>query len=183
MPQESIFPTFLSFPGDPQILPKRPFTPGKDLSGVIRALAMRWPVSRPETGCFALLSMARSRSGILVTPAQTFKLPDGLSFSHAAAMGLVYQTAYLALVDRGGFRAGETVLVGGSAGEIGMAAIQISKGLGAHVLAATRTPEQAAFAVENGADSVIDVSGSDIRDTLRTQVPRGHGRRRCRCRN
>ena len=51
-----------------------------------------------------------------------------------------------------------------------MAAIQISKGLGAHVLAATRTPEQAAFAVENGADSVIDVSGSDIRDTLRTQV-------------
>jgi NADPH2:quinone reductase len=107
---------------------------------------------------------------ILVTPAQTFKLPDGLSFVQAAAMGLVYQTAYLALVDRGGFRAGETVLIGGAAGGIGMAAVQISKGLGARVLAAVRTPEEAAFARESGADHVIDVGGPDIRETLRAQV-------------
>jgi NADPH2:quinone reductase len=107
---------------------------------------------------------------ILVTPAQTFKLPDGLSFVKAAAMGLVYQTAYLALVDRGGFRAGETVLIGGAAGGIGMAAVQISKGLGARVLAAVRTPEEAAFASESGADHVIDVGGPDIWETLRAQV-------------
>jgi NADPH:quinone reductase len=164
------FPDFLVVSGKYQVLPKRPFTPGKDLAGVVLGVGddvtgfsagdrVRCHV---EHGAFA--------EQILVTPAQTFKLPDGLSFVKAAAMGLVYQTAYLALVDRGGFRAGETVLIGGAAGGIGMAAVQISKGLGARVLAAVRTPEEAAFASESGADHVIDVGGPDIRETLRAQV-------------
>jgi NADPH:quinone reductase len=156
--------------GKYQVLPERPFTPGKDLAGVV--LRVGEDVTgfsagdrvrcRVEHGAFA--------EQILVTPAQTFKLPDGLSFSHAAAMGIVYQTGYLALADRGGFRASETVLIGGAAGGIGMAAVQISEGLGARVLPAVRTSEETAFAGENAADSVIDVSGAAIRETLRTQV-------------
>jgi NADPH2:quinone reductase len=164
------FPDLLVVSGKYQILPERPFTPGKDLAGVVLRVGDGVTGFSAGDRVLCLVEHGAFAERILVTPAQTFKLPDGLSFSHAAAMGLVYQTAYLALVDRGGFRAGETVLVGGSAGGIGMAAIQISKGLGAHVLAAIRTSEQAAFAMENGADSVIDVSGSDIRDTLRAQV-------------
>src|SRR6266516_3441816 len=161
------FPDLLVVSGKYQVLPKRPFTPGKDLAGVV--LRVGEGVTGFSSGDRVLCHVEHGAFAeqILVTPAQTFKLPDGLSFSHAAAMGLVYQTAYLALVDRGGFRAGETVLVGGAAGGIGMAAVHIGKGLGARVLAAVRTSEQAAFAIENGADCVIDVSGPDIRDTLR----------------
>jgi NADPH:quinone reductase len=164
------FPDLLVVSGKYQILPERPFTPGKDLSGVVLRVGDDVGGFSPGDRVLCLVEHGAFAERILVTPAQTFKLPDGLSFSYAAAMGLVYQTAYLALVDRGGLRTGETVLVGGSAGGIGMAAIQIGKGLGAQVLAAVRTSEQAAFAVENGADSVIDVSGSDVRDTLRSQV-------------
>lgn len=164
------FPDFLVVSGKYQVLPKRPFTPGKDLAGVV--LGVGDDVTRFSAGDRVLCHVEHGAFAeqILVTPAQTFKLPDGLSFVKAAAMGLVYQTAYLALVDRGGFRAGETVLIGGAAGGIGMAAVQISKGLGARVLAAVRTPEEAAFARESGADHVIDVGGPDIRETLRAQV-------------
>jgi NADPH2:quinone reductase len=164
------FPDFLVVSGKYQVLPKRPFTPGKDLAGVV--LGVGDDVTGFSAGDRVLCHVEHGAFAeqILVTPAQTFKLPDGLSFVQAAAMGLVYQTAYLALVDRGGFRAGETVLIGGAAGGIGMAAVQISKGLGARVLAAVRTPEEAAFARESGADHVIDVGGPDIRETLRAQV-------------
>jgi NADPH:quinone reductase len=164
------FPDFLVVSGKYQVLPKRPFTPGKDLAGVV--LGVGDDVTRFSAGDRVLCHVEHGAFAeqILVTPAQTFKLPDGLSFVKAAAMGLVYQTAYLALVDRGGFRAGETVLIGGAAGGIGMAAVQISKGLGARVLAAVRTAEEAAFARESGADHVIDVGGPDIRETLRAQV-------------
>jgi NADPH2:quinone reductase len=164
------FPDVLVVSGKYQVLPQRPFTPGKDLAGVV--LGVGDEVTEFSAGDKVLCHVEHGAFAeqILVTPAQTFKLPDGLSFAKAAAMGLVYQTAYLALVDRGGFRAGETVLIGGAAGGIGMAAVQISKGLGARVLAAVRTPEEAAFASECGADHVIDVGGPDIRETLRAHV-------------
>jgi NADPH2:quinone reductase len=164
------FPDVLVVSGKYQVLPNRPFTPGKDLAGVI--LRVGEGVSNFSAGDKVLCHVEHGAFAeqILVSPAQTFKLPDGLSFTHAAAMGLVYQTAYLALVDRGGFHTGETVLVGGAAGGIGMAAVQISKGLGARVLAAVRTSEEASFAKESGADAVIDISGPDIRDGLRAQV-------------
>ena len=164
------FPDVLVISGKYQVLPKRPFTPGKDLAGVV--LGVGGDVTGFSTGDRVLCHVEHGAFAeqILVTPAQTFKLPEGLSFTSAAAMGLVYQTAYLALVDRGRFRAGEAVLIGGAAGGIGMAAVQISKGLGARVLAAVRTPEEAAFALESGADHVIDVGEPDIRETLRAQV-------------
>lgn len=136
------FPDVLVVSGKYQVLPKRPFTPGKDLAGVVLAVGQDVTqfavgdrvLSHVEHGAFA--------EQALVTPEQTFKLPDALGFAQAAAMGLVYQTAYLALVDRGQYRKGETVLVGGAAGGIGLAAVQIAKGLGARVLAAVRSPKR-----------------------------------------
>ncbi|KAG1307007.1 hypothetical protein G6F62_015305 [Rhizopus arrhizus] len=75
-------------------------------------------------------------------------------------MGLVFQTAYLALLERGGFRAGETVLVNGAAGGVGGAAVQLVKALGGIALAGVNTPQQAQVAREMGADHVIDLSTS-----------------------
>lgn len=164
------FPDVLVVSGKYQVLPKRPFTPGKDLAGVV--LSVGPDVSKFSAGDRVLSHVEHGAFAeqALVTSEQTFKLPDGLDFPHAAAMGLVYQTAYLALVDRGKYRKGETVLVGGAAGGIGLAVLQIAKGLGARVLAAVRTPEEAIFVKANGADHVIDVSGLAIKDSLRAQV-------------
>ena len=85
-------------------------------------------------------------------------------------MGLVYQTAYFALRDRAGLHPGETVLVGGAAGGVGVAGIQLAKAFGARVLAAVRKPQQAEFVRACGADAVINVGGTNLREELRKQV-------------
>ncbi len=105
-------------------------------------------------------------------------MPDGLGFAEATALGLVYQTAYFALHDRAGLRSGETVLVGGAAGGVGIASIQLAKAFGARVLAAVRKPDQVEFVLAHGADAVIHVGGANLRDDLRAQVlaaTDGHG--------
>lgn len=172
------FPDVLVVSGKYQILPQRPFTPGKDLAGVVLRVGENVTRFVPGDRVLCHVENGAFAEQALVTAEQTFKIPDGLSFQHAAAMGLVYQTAYLALVDRGGFTRKETVLVGGAAGGIGIAAIHLAKGLGARVLAAVRNEDEAAFVKQNGADHIIDISGSDIRDSLRAQVHAatdGHG--------
>lgn len=172
------FPDVLVVSGKYQVLPPRPFTPGKDLAGVIFEVGKDVTRFSPGDRVLCHVEHGAFAEQALVTSEQTFKIPDGLSFEHAAAMGLVYQTAYLALVNRGGFRKGETVLIGGAAGGIGLASIHLVRGLGGRVLAAVRNEEEAAFVKANGADHVIDISGADIRDALRAQVldaTNGHG--------
>ncbi|MEP9365846.1 NADPH:quinone oxidoreductase family protein [Xanthobacter sp. VNH20] len=172
------FPDVLVISGKYQILPPRPFAPGKDFAGVVRAVGEGVAgfsvgdriMSQVEYGAFA--------EQAVTIPAWSFKLPDGLSFEAAAAMGLVYQTAYFALVERGQYRTGETVLVLGAAGGVGLAGVQVAKGLGARVLAAVRSPEETELVRASGADHVIDLSQGDLRDSLRAQVQAatdGHG--------
>jgi NADPH2:quinone reductase len=164
------YPDVLVVAGKYQVLPPRPFTPGKDLAGVVSRIGPDVSgfsvgdrvLGQVEHGAFAEQAVLR--------PDQAFKIPDKMNFAQAAAMGLVYQTAYLALVDRGAYEAGETVLIGGAAGGIGLAGLQVAKGLGAHVIAAVRGADEARLVKENGADVVVDISGPDIRDSLRAQV-------------
>lgn len=172
------YPDVLVISGKYQVLPQRPFTPGKDFAGVV--LDIGSGVTRVAPGDRVLCHVEHGgfADQALVTEHQTFKLPDGLSFVDAAAMGLVYQTAYLALIDRGQFKAGERVLVGGAAGGIGLAAVQLAKGLGATVLAAVRNDAEADLVRQNGADHVIDLSLPEMRESLRAQVHAatdGHG--------
>ena len=97
-------------------------------------------------------------------------IPEAMSFEEAAAMGLVYQTAHFGLIERGLYQRGETVLVNGAAGGIGLAAVQIAKGLGATVFAGVNNEEHGRIARENGADHVIDLARPDLRESLRAQV-------------
>jgi NADPH2:quinone reductase len=164
------FPDTLVVSGRYQILPERPFVPGKEIAGVVRAVGAGVSgfargdrvLSQLEHGAFA--------EQALVKPEDTFHLPDGLGFSEATAMGLVYQTAYFALRDRAGLRPGETVLVGGAAGGVGVAGIQLAKAFGARVLAAVRKPEQAEFVRTCGADAVVNIGGGNLREELRAQI-------------
>ena len=164
------FPDLLVIGGTYQVLPPRPFIPGKDAAGVVRAVGPEVTLVKPgdrvlvsqESGCYAEQLAAHENN--------CHVMPDAMSFAEAAAMGLVYQTAYFALVERGGYRSGETVLVHGAAGGVGLAAVQIAKGLGARVLAGVRSTAQADLARANGADAVIDLAGGNLRETIRAQV-------------
>lgn len=172
------FPDVLVVSGKYQILPPRPFTPGKDLAGVVRAVGTGVNSYAPGDRIMAQVENGAFAEQAVVTSEQSYKLPDGLSFEAAAAMGLVYQTAHFALVERGQYKRGETVLVGGAAGGVGLAAVQIAKGLGAKVLAGVRSPEEVEAVRAAGVDAVIDLSMPDLRESIRAQVHAatdGHG--------
>ena len=164
------FPDTLVVSGKYQILPPRPFVPGKDLAGIVRAVGAGVSGFAPGDRVMAQVEHGAFADQAIALPQQAYKIPDALSFQAAAAMGLVYQTAYFALVERGQYKGGETVLIGGAAGGVGLAAVQIAKGLGARVLACVRSPQEAAVVTEAGADAVIDLSVPDLREGLRAQV-------------
>ncbi len=166
------FPDLLVMSGKYQVLPELPFIPGKDAAGVVEAVGANvislkigdHVVAQVENGCFA--------SRLSVPEASALKIPTQMPFADAAAMGLVYQTAFFALTDRGGFRTGESVLISGAAGGVGLAAVQIAKGLGAKVLAGVTSEVQAEAVRQSGADEVIDFSAPNLAESVRAQVHR-----------
>lgn len=169
------FPDLLVIEGKYQILPPRPFSPGKDVAGVVRAVGARVSRIRPSDRVMAQLEYGGYASRACAAQQSCHVLPDSMSFTDAAAMGLAYQTAYFALVDRGGFRPGESVLVNAAAGGIGLAAVQVARGLGATVFAGVNDPAHAQLAQRYGADHVVDLEAANLRDSLRDQVYRMNG--------
>ncbi len=172
------FPDTLVVAGRYQILPELPFVPGKELAGTVRAVGAGVLGFAPGDRVLSQLEYGAFAEQAVVDAANTFHLPARLGFAEATALGLVYQTAYFALHDRAGLRPDETVLVGGAAGGVGVASIQLAKACGARVLAAVRKPDQVAFVREHGADAIIHVGGPNLRDDLRAQVlaaTDGHG--------
>lgn len=172
------FPDLLTITGQYQLLPPRPFIPGKDLAGIVRAVGPGVTGFAPGERVMAQLEYGAFAEQAVVSAKKAYKIPDGMPFEAAAAVGLVYQTAHFALVERGGLKAGDYVLVGGSAGGVGLAAVQIAKGLGARVLAGVRNEQEAAILREEGVHAIIDLSAPDLRESLRQQVAAatgGHG--------
>src|SRR3954470_21130622 len=124
--------------------------------------ALAWPIN--------LSSPERARWAAVTPEAdQCHRLPDNLSFSEAAAMGVVYDTSWVALRSRARLTPGETVLVLGAAGGVGHAAMQLARAMGARILAGISRPERAAAARAAGADAIIDLSRDNLRDSLRDQ--------------
>jgi NADPH2:quinone reductase len=108
---------------------------------------------------------------VLVRPEHCYPVPDEVSLEDAAALGLAYQTAWFALTDRAGFRAGESVLALGASGSVGTATIQLAKALGAGtVIGGGRAPEDRDVALEAGADAAVDLSAANLRESLREEV-------------
>ena len=97
-------------------------------------------------------------------------MPDGMDFVTGAGMVTIYNTAYVAVVIRGQVKPGETVLVTGASGGVGLAAVQLAKAKGARVLAGVTSKEKGQVALAGGADALIDLSASDLHENLRRQV-------------
>jgi len=156
--------------GKYQFLPKRPFAPGKLPSGTVTALGAG--VSSLKVGDRVLTHAEQGgyAQKVAVDAKFCFKLPASMSFVDAASMALVYDTSWFALRERARIEPGENVLVLGSTGGVGLAAVQLAKAMGAKVLAGVSNASKAPLALDAGADDVIDLASDNLRDALRDQV-------------
>jgi NADPH2:quinone reductase len=164
------YPDLLVVGGKYQILPQPPFTPGKEAAGVVLAVGAGVDTCRVGDRVMALVEHGAYCQRLLAPAANCFVLPESMGTTEAAAFGLTLQTAYFALVVRAGLMAGETVLVTGAAGGVGMACVQLARALGATVIAGVSSPEKAAVARASGAAHVIDLSGEGLHDRIRQEV-------------
>jgi NADPH2:quinone reductase len=156
--------------GQYQFLPELPFVPGKLPAGVVAEIGTAVKVLKPGDRVLALAEHGGYGEFVAVPESQCFRLPDKMSFVDAASMALVYDTAWFALRDRARYQAGDSVLVLGATGGVGLAAVQLAKAMGAKVLAGVSSWDKADIALAAGADVVIDLSRSNLTDALRAQV-------------
>ena len=150
------YPDVLQTRGLYQRRPDLPFTPGWEVSGVVRADA---GVFRKGDRVAAMPMTGGLAESVAVDGHLVFPLPDGLPFDRAAALPLNYLTAHFALVRRAQLRAGEVVLVHGAAGGVGTAACQLAAAYGARVIAVVSTSEKGEVARAAGAQDVLPVDG------------------------
>jgi NADPH2:quinone reductase len=167
------FPDLLVIEGRYQIKPPLPFSPGKCGAGRVAAVGDRVTHLRVGDRAAVQVEYGTYAEKVRAPAAACFPMPDRMDFATAAALGLTYQTAWFTLRDRAGFQAGETVLVLGASGGVGLASIQLARAWGAAcVIAAVRGNEREALVREAGADHVVDVSRADLRDHLKDEVAR-----------
>ncbi|MDF2120297.1 NADPH:quinone oxidoreductase family protein [Roseiarcaceae bacterium H3SJ34-1] len=156
--------------GKYQFLPERPFAPGKLPAGVVSALGPGVSGLKVGDRVLTLAEQGGYAEQVSVDARQCFKLPPSMSFIEAASMALVYDTSWFALRERARLKAGDSVLVLGSTGGVGLATVQLAKAMGARVLAGVSNAAKAPIALEAGADDIIDLSKDNLRDSLREQV-------------
>lgn len=168
------FPDLLIVQNKYQHKPDLPFVPGSEYAGVVEAVGEG--VSALKVGqAVACLSGTGGFATHTLAPAKLcMPLPAGFPPVDAAAFIMIYATSHHALLDRGQLKAGETVLVLGAAGGVGMSAIQIAKIAGARVIAAASTDEKCAFCRQLGADETINYSTQDLRARLK-ELTAGQG--------
>ncbi len=164
------FPDILVIEGKYQILPPRPFSPGKELAGVVRAVGADVTTCKPGDRVMAWVEHGAYAELALVPQAQCFVMPAAMTFAEGAAMGLTYITAWFALRDRAQAQPGERVLVTGAAGGLGLACVQVARAIGCTVIAGITNPDRADLVRRSGAAHVVDLAAENLRDSLRKQV-------------
>ena len=162
------FPDVLIIQNKYQFTPVLPFTPGSELAGVVHAIGAGVEKYKVGDRVIAFAPVGAFAQQIAVSQAAVLPMPPGLDFATAAAITLAYGTSYHALVQRAQLVAGETVLVLGAAGGVGLAAIEIAKALGARVIAAASSDAKLEVCKVHGADVLINYSTQDLRAELKT---------------
>ena len=154
------FPDLLMTRGEYQLKPPLPFTPGLDLSGVIDEVGEGVGANRLGEAVVAGTRTGGFAEYAVVEASAARAKPERLTFIQGAAYGAAYLTAYVALVRRGALQPGETVLVHGAAGGVGLAAIDLAKALGARVIATSASDAKLAVVQgEYAPDAVVNVTG------------------------
>ena len=153
-----------------QLKPPRPFAPGSEIAGEVEAMGEG--VSGWSTGdrIIAATGFGGLAEKVVIPAARAIPLPPDRSFEEGSALLLTYATAIHALVDRGRIEAGQTLLVLGAAGGVGIAAVEIGKALGARVIAAVSSAEKAQAVRAAGADAAVVYPTSEIEPKALTQL-------------
>lgn len=157
------FPDILLVEGNYQMKPPTPFVPGMEIGGVVSAVGEG--VSGIEVGqrVIAATMLGGFAEKVPVHFSQVIPMPDSMSFEEGAALITIYGTSYHGLKDRAQLKEGETVLVLGAAGGVGIAAVQLAKAMGGKVIAAASSDEKLAFTKDNGADDLVNYSTEDLK--------------------
>jgi NADPH:quinone reductase len=149
------FPDFLIIQDLYQFKPPRPFAPGGEVAGVVEAVGEGVTGWAPGDRIAAVIGHGGLAEKVLVPAGAAYRLPEGRSFADGAALLLTYATTIHALLDRGHLQAGQTLLVLGAAGGVGLAAVELGKAYGARVIAAVSSDAKAAAAKAAGADETL----------------------------
>ncbi len=161
------FPDVLIIQKKYQVQPELPFTPGAEIAGEIEAVGEGVAGYKPGDRVLALCSTGGFAEKIAIDAHRCVPVPDGVSFEVAAGLMLAFGTSHHAVVDRGEIKPGETILVLGAAGGVGLAAVDIAKAKGARVIAAASSAEKLELCRAHGADALINYTTEDLRAAIR----------------
>jgi NADPH2:quinone reductase len=157
------FPDTLIIQNKYQHKPPLPFSPGSEVAGIVKAVGAGVAEWKPGDRVIAQTTYGGFAEEVAAEPGQLIALPEGMDYPQAATLGLAYGTSYYGLIERGKLRAGETLLVLGASGGVGIAAIEIGKILGARVIACASNAAKLAICSEHGADETINYATEDMR--------------------
>ncbi len=168
------FPDALMVQGKYQIKPPFPFSPGAEVAGDVISVGASVTHLKAGDRAVSFCGYGGFAEEVVAPAANTMLMPAALDYQTAAAFTLVYGTAWHAVRDRAALRAGETMLVLGAAGGVGLAAIEIGKAIGARVIAAASSDEKLALCTKHGADAAINYEREDLREAIK-RVTDGKG--------
>jgi NADPH2:quinone reductase len=161
------FPDVLIIQNKYQFKPPLPFSPGSELAGVVKEVGAGVQGVRPGDKVIAFTTYGAFAEEVKTEAGRLIPLPEGMDFVAGAAFLLTYATSDHALRDRGALAAGESLLVLGAAGGVGLAAIEIGKALGARVIACASSEEKLAVCRSHGADATINYAAEDLRERIK----------------
>ncbi len=164
------FPDLLVVRGTYQNLAPLPFSPGKEVAGIVSAVGERATEFQVGDHVLAYVENGGYVDQITVRSSLCHPTPDGLDAADAVGLGLAFQTAHFALFARGRMRPGETVLVTGATGSVGIATVQLAKARGAIVVAGCTTASKAGVARDHGADHIIMLDRPDLEQSLKAEI-------------
>ena len=157
----------LMIAGKYQHKPPFPFSPASEFAGIVETVGAGVTEVAPGDRVMGAAGWGAAREVIAVRAAQLVKMPAALDFERAAGLTVTYATTLYGLRERGGLQHGETLVVLGAAGGVGLAAVEIGKVLGARVIACASSDEKLAFVREHGADETVNYASEDLRGALK----------------
>lgn len=160
--------------GKYQDRPEPPFVPGMEIAGQVEACGTGVAGFVPGEPVMATLAHGGFAEEVVVPAGDLVRLPDDIDYVTAAGFGIAYGTAFGALVWAARLQAGETLVVHGAAGGVGLATVECGKVLGARVIATARGPDRLEVARSYGADHLIDTAAEDVRERIR-EITHGRG--------
>ncbi|MGB1250827.1 MAG: NADPH:quinone oxidoreductase family protein [Candidatus Promineifilaceae bacterium] len=161
------FPDTLIIQGLYQFKPEMPFSPGSDIAGVVEAVGDKVRGFKVGDEVVAMTGWGGYAEKAVVDYRSVFPKPPGMNMVNAASFLMAYGTSYYALKDRGQLKAGDTLLVLGAAGGVGLTAVELGKLMGARVIAAASSAEKLAICQKYGADEIINYKEEDLKKRVK----------------